>query len=50
MMPRFFWGLALLNWNIGFEILSVGGMRFIKCTFLPFTLLIRIGEASHARK
>ncbi len=49
-MPRFFWGFVLLNWNIGFEVLSVGGMRFIKCAFLPLTLLIRIGEDSHASK
>ena len=49
-MPRLFWGLALLNWNIGFEILTVGGMRFIKCTFFPLLLLIRIGESSHANE
>ncbi|MED4844104.1 hypothetical protein [Bacillus atrophaeus] len=50
MMPRFFWGLALLNWNIGFEMLPVGGMWFIKRTFLPLILLIRVGEVSHASK
>ncbi|MEH6974383.1 hypothetical protein MHB78_01065 [Bacillus sp. FSL K6-0138] len=42
-MPRIFWGFVLLNWNIGFEIHSVGGMKLIRFTFLPFTVIVRIG-------
>ncbi|MCY9186495.1 hypothetical protein [Bacillus halotolerans] len=43
-MPRLYLGFSLLNWNIGFEAILLKEGKLFRISFLPLTLIIKLGN------